>query len=509
MKILNASKTRGADNYTIKYEPISSTDLMERAGNLCFKKIIKLYPKIKKTTVFVGPGNNGGDGLVIARLLSQKKIKVSVVILNFNDNFSDDFKVNFERLKKQNKSKIKFIKNISELPKISKDNLIIDAIFGSGLSRILKGFVAEVVNKINESKANIISIDIPSGLFGEENTQEEKTVVNAKHTLTFQYPSLSFMFPENEKYVGKFYILNIGIHEDFINKTDTPYYYIQKKDIKLNKRNKFSHKGTYGHSMIFAGSYGKAGAAVLCVKAAQRAGAGLVSATVPECNYEILQISSPETMLHINKSKLYISELPDLYKFNAVAIGPGIGFNDETKQLLKDLISTYKNPIVFDADAITILSENKSWLKDIPSNSIFTPHPKEFERLVGKSKNNFERLQKQIDFAKKHCVNVLLKGANTSVVTPKGKVFFNSTGNPGMATAGSGDVLTGIIVSLLSQNYCPKNAAIIGAYIHGVSGDIAEKKIGQSALIASDIINNLGLAFQKTLTTLLQDHYIL
>lgn len=497
MKIFSANITREADNYTIKHEPISSVDLMERAAKLCFNKILELYSDVKDMIVFAGPGNNGGDGLVIARLSAERNIKVKLVILHFTDNFSLDFKVNLNRLKEQNKVEVLRLKEISDFPNILYGAVIVDTIFGSGLTRVLKGFPEEVVKKINETDNQVVAVDIPSGLFGEENVESDKTVVKATHTITFEYPSLSFLFPENEAYIGQFHVVDIGIYKDFIIQTESHYYYIQKEDIKLKKRNKFSHKGIYGHALIIAGSYGKAGASVLAVKAAQRTGAGLVTAAVPKYNYQILQTSSPETMLSIDTSEEFLSILPDLKSYNSVAIGPGIGFNNLTKELLHQLIKIYNKPIVFDADAITILSENKDWLKDVPKNSIFTPHPKEFERLIGKSKNNYERLQMQIDFAVKYHVYVLLKGAHSSVATPEGNVYFNSTGNPGMATGGSGDVLTGIIASFLAQNYSPINAVIFGTYIHGLTGDIAAENLGQNALIASDIIDYLPEAFKS------------
>lgn len=491
MKIFTSDLTREADNFTIKNEPVSSVNLMERAANRATDKILKLYFAGINFAIFIGPGNNGGDGLVIARLLAEKGLNVNVYFVKFTEKVSDDFKVNYERLLKVNDVTIFELDNIKKFPKLKKEEIIIDAIFGSGLTRVLKGFPEEVVKKINETENEVVAIDSPSGLFGENNPTGKRTVVIANHTLSFQYPSVSFMFAENEKYVGEFHIIDIGIHKDFIKKTDTQYYFTQKEDIKICKRKKFSHKGNYGHALLLAGSYGKTGACILASKATHRTGVGLLTAAVPVSNYEILQIASPETMLQIDSSEKYLSQLPDLKMYNAVGIGPGIGFAEKTKLMLKELIETFKKPIVFDADAITILSENKNWLNKIPENSIFTPHPKEFERLAGKSKNNFEEMQKQIELSKKYKIFVVLKGANTSVTNPEGKIFFNSTGNPGMATGGSGDVLTGIILSLLSQKYSSQDAAIYGVYIHGLAGDYAAEKKGQYALIASDIIDNL------------------
>ncbi len=497
MKIFTSGLTKQADNFTIENEPISSLNLMERAAGRATDKILKLYFNRINFTIFVGPGNNGGDGLVIARLLAVKGLNVSVYFVKFTDRMSDDFKANFERLKKVNEVSVFIFDAIEKFPEIKKNTLIIDAIFGSGLTRLLKGFPEEVVKRINELENDVVAIDSPSGLFGENNPAGERTVVKANHTLTFQYPSLSFLFPENEEYVGEFHVIDIGIHKNFIKQTDTPYYYVQKEDIRLRKRNKFSHKGNYGHALLIAGSYGKAGAQILAAKAAHRTGVGLLTAVVPVLNYQILQIASPETMLYIDDNKKNISDFSNLRKFNAIAIGPGIGFENETKTMLKKLIENCSKPIVFDADAITILSENIDWLNNVPEGSIFTPHPKEFERLVGKSKNNYEEMQKQTEFAKKYSIFLVLKGANTAIATPDGKIYFNSTGNPGMATGGSGDVLTGIIVSLVSQNYTPFEAAVFGVYIHGLAGDFAAEQKGQYPLIASDIVRYLPDALKS------------
>ncbi len=497
MKVFPAKLTREADNYTIANEPISSLNLMERAAGRATDKILKLYYGSFNFAVFVGPGNNGGDGLVIARLLAQKNLNVTVYFVKFTDKLSEDFKANYKRLKEVPDVAFIEIDTPEKFPNLKKGTVIIDAVFGSGLTRVLNGLPEEVVKKINHSDNDVVAIDSPSGLFAEENPAEERTVVKATHTLSFQHPKLSFFFAENEGYVGEFHIIDIGIHKDFIKNTDTPYYYVQKEDVKIRKRKKISHKGNYGHALLISGSYGKAGANILSAKAAHRTGAGLLTSLVPVCNYQILQVATPETMLFIDDCEKNISQLPDLTKYNATGVGPGIGFDEETKQMLKKLIETYDKPIVFDADAITILSENKDWISKVPEGSIFTPHPKEFERLVGKSKNNFDEMQKQIAFSKKYKVYIVLKGANTSVSTPEGKVYFNSTGNPGMATGGSGDVLTGIILSLFSQSYTPREAAIYGVFIHGLAGDFAAEKKGQYPLIASDIIDFLPEALKS------------
>jgi hydroxyethylthiazole kinase-like uncharacterized protein yjeF len=353
MKIFLSAQSKQADEYTIKNEPVGSVDLMERAANGAYRKLMELYPEANRFVVFVGTGNNGGDGLVIARLLAETGKNVRVCIVRISNRVTDDFLININRLKEQNKTCICEITTESDFPNILPEEIIIDALFGTGLSGKLNGFAANIVKQINQAGSEIVSIDIPSGLFGEENENGNYAVINANHTLTFQYPKLAFMFPENEKFIGIFHIIDIGIHKEYVKNTTTPFYYILHNDIVLKKRKKFSHKGNFGHALIFASSFGKAGACVLAAKAAHRVGAGLISAAVPLCNYQILQVSSPETMLKIDKNEKFLSYLPDLIEFNAVAIGPGIGFHEETNALVKNLILNYKKPIVFDADALT------------------------------------------------------------------------------------------------------------------------------------------------------------
>lgn len=499
MKILLSNQIKQLDAYTIENEPISSINLMERAATACTNWIIENFGVENKFKIFVGPGNNGGDGLAIARMLAEKKYLVQVFIIKITDKFSNDFSVNYKRLLKQGKSKIFTIDENDDLPIINKDDIVIDGLFGSGLSRSLSGFPAKVVNYLNKCDAAIIAIDIPSGLFGEDNSKNNYAhIIKAAYTLTFQFPNLSFFFPENEHYVGKWEVLPIGLHKEFIEKLATDYFIVTKDYVhsKLIKRKKFAHKGNFGHALLLSGSYGKMGAAVLASKACLRTGVGLITAHIPKKGYHIIQTAVPEAMISIDKSDTIYSDIPEIENYNAIGIGPGIGLDNITQSALKSLIEKAEVPIVFDADAINIFAENKDWLDKIPANSIFTPHPKEFERLAGKSSDNYSRNLMQIKFAKKYNVYVVLKGAYTAIACPDGKCYFNSTGNPGMATAGSGDVLTGIILSFLAQKYSSKDAAILGVYFHGLAGDIAAEKIGEQALIAGDIIQFMGAAFE-------------
>ncbi|MCF6171999.1 MAG: NAD(P)H-hydrate dehydratase [Bacteroidales bacterium] len=500
MKILPIEEVRNADAYTIANEPIASIDLMERAASQIYKWIKKRVPKKHLIRVYAGLGNNGGDGLVVARLLSNKGYQVEVNVIRYSDTSSEDFQVNFGRLKEGNSIAIRNVKELKNLSGINPDDVLVDAIFGSGLTRPVKGFIADVIAHINNSPAMRIAIDVPSGLFSDSTSKNNGgAIVHADYTLSFQFPKLAFLFPENDVFVGNWQLLDIGLHPDFINEVETQNFFMGKRDIKpiLKKRGRYAHKGSFGHALLIAGCYGKMGAAILASRACLRSGVGLLHSHIPKAGYQIMQTATPETMLSIDRYDNYFSEVPKLGLYTAIGIGPGLGMEKQSQMALKLLIQEYPNPIVFDADALNILSENKTWLAFLPKGSILTPHPKEFERLATKWSNDFERLEMQRDFAFKYGVYVVLKGAHTSICFPDGNCYFNSTGNPGMATAGSGDVLTGLITGLLAQGYSPGQASVLGVYLHGLAGDIAAKKHGMEALLAGDLIEQIGKAFRK------------
>ena len=498
MKILNSSQIRQSDAYTIEHEPISSIDLMERAAGKCFEWIKNKIEKTSKIKVICGLGNNGGDGLVIARLLLKAGYDTDVIILRHTDKSSEDFKINEERLKKLKKKNIVEVKEISEFPLLKDDDVIIDAIFGSGLTKPIEGMVSEVVEKINKCRGYVLSIDLPSGLFSEDNSLNNyKAIINADMTLTFQVPKLSFLLPENYKYIGEWTLIDIGLDRAFIESLDSQYYFVEENDIRqmLKPRSKFSHKGNFGHALLISGSYGKIGASILAARACLRSGVGLITAHIPKVGYEIIQKAVPEAMVSLDESEEFISSLPDTTKYNSIAIGPGIDIKEETQKLLKLLIQNSSIPLIIDADALNILSENKTWLLFLPKGCILTPHPKEFERLAGKPENDIHRLQLQKEFSVKFGVYIIYKGAYSTISTPDGKYFFNSTGNPGMSTGGSGDVLTGILLGLKACGYSSLETCILGTYLHGLAGDNAKEKIGEESLIASDIIDSLSDAF--------------
>jgi hydroxyethylthiazole kinase-like uncharacterized protein yjeF len=500
MKILSVDKIREADIFTIQNEPITPIDLMERAANACFYWLISNIPDHKKIKVICGTGNNGGDGLAVARLMALKGYSIEVFLLGTPDKLSPDCRINYERLTEITSVGCRIITEKGSLPDFHPtDDIVIDALFGSGLSRPVTGFLAGVIRQINDLHSITISIDVPSGLFCDETlaTSVDPAIVHADHTLTFSPPKLAFFFPENDRFVGNWHLLDIGIMQDFIEHTESHYHYITRSDCKkiLKKRNKFSHKGTYGHAYLICGSKGKMGAAVLAAKACLRSGPGLVTVHIPRSGNSILQTAVPEAMLSLDTDEDIFSGISDLSAYSSVAIGPGIGQADATGRTLKLMIQNSTIPIIIDADAINILGENKTWIPFIPKGSIFTPHPKEFERLAGKSSNDFERNKIQREFSIKHGVYVVLKGANTAITTPEGNCYFNTTGNPGMATGGSGDVLTGILAGIKAQGYSSLETCLLGVYLHGLAGDLAAEKIGQEALIAGDIIQHLGNSF--------------
>ena len=510
MKILPVEKIREADAFTIENEPIASIDLMERAASKVYEWFMKRC-KTKEVSVkiFCGIGNNGGDGLALARMLFFTGIIPQVFVVRFSDKMSRDCEMNFNRLKEETETPMYDIFSEDDFPLINDKDIVVDAIFGSGLNRNIEGFAAELIKYLNDNNAIRIAIDIPSGLFADGGQQSmfiahssqliAHSIFKADYTLSFQFPKLAFMFPENDAFVGRWEVLDIGLHKDFIDNVETLNFYTTEDMAMpiLRKRTKFSHKGTYGHALLVAGSTGKTGAALLASEACLRTGVGLLTAHLPKDALLPMQIYLPEAMTSIDKSETHCTEIDDIIPYTAIGVGPGIGKNTETATLLKKIIQEATQPLVLDADALNIISENPTWLSFLPDNTILTPHPKEFERLFGKTNNSYERLELQRKMSVIHNIIIVLKGAHTAITFPNGTCFFNSTGNPGMATAGSGDVLTGMILSLLAQRYTPQEAALLGVYLHGKAGDDAANEIGENSMIARDIIGNLKLTINN------------
>jgi NAD(P)H-hydrate epimerase len=499
LKIFPVERIREADAYTIAHEPISSLHLMERAAIACFRWIEKMADTDRQFKIVCGTGNNGGDGLVIARLLHGRGYKVELYIVRYSKEVSADFEANFDRLADMPGLIINEVYEQEPEIELGEDDIIIDAILGSGLSRPLSGLLARVVEQINRSNALIIAIDMPSGLFADKPVNPQSPIVRADYTLTFQFPKTALLVPENEGFTGKWMLLDIGLHEDFIDDVDCEKMLIEKQDcISLHrKRSKFAHKGNFGHALLIAGKTGSFGAAILSSGACLRSGVGLLTAHVPGDGFLIMQSAVPEAMVSIDPGDRCFSTLPKLDAYNAIGVGPGLGLATETQAALKLLIQQASHPLVLDADALNILAENKTWLAFLPPGTILTPHQKEFERLTSKTENHFDRLELLRAFAIRFKLNVILKGAYSALATPEGNLYFNPTGNPGMATGGSGDVLTGIILGLLSSGYPARAACILGMWVHGKAGDIAARRLGYEALLAGDIVDNLGEAFKK------------
>lgn len=494
MKILTAESIRLADEFTIKNKPISSIELMEKAASSCTDWIFQNCKYHKIFAVFCGNGNNGGDGFAIARMLYLKGFDVRVFVDQSNEKFSEDAEINYKRLKEFSGISIHDFKDIDSV-QFDHETIIIDAFFGTGLSRKLDGIYEDLIEKLNDFKQIKISIDVPSGLFSDKILEENQTVFKADYTLSFQFWKRSFLHPETGKFVGKVVILDIDLSEKFIEKHATDYYVIDDEMIAeiFQPRNNFAHKGTYGKSIIVGGSYGKIGAAVLATKSALKIGSGLTFVLAPTCGYEILQTTCPEAMF-ISAGEKLIEEI-EIKENTVYGIGPGLGTDSLTEKALLKFLEQSSTPLLLDADALNNIAKNKNSINLIPKNSIITPHPKEFERLFGSTENSFERLELGRTKAKELQIFIVLKDHHTQVITPEGNVFYNITGNSGLAKGGSGDVLTGIITSLLAQNYSSENACVLGVWLHGKAADFAAQKFSKEAMLPTDVIDELGNVF--------------
>lgn len=502
MKIFNSAQIRELDKYTIEHEPIASLDLMERAAKAIAQTIMQRWTKSSPFVVFAGPGNNGGDALAVARLLAEDGYIVSVYLFNIHNHLSNDCAKNKQRL-----IDCKRIKNFNEVivnfepPRLDNNTVVIDGLFGSGLNKPLAGGFASLVKYINQCKCKVVSIDLPSGLMTEDNTYNiRQNIVRADLTLTIQQLKLSMLMADCQQYLGEVRVLDIRLSPDCIAATETPYTILEENDIRcrLRHRNAFAHKGNMGTALVIAGSYGMAGAAILTTKACLRAGVGKVIVHTPKRNCNILQTSIPEAVLQIDKEETIFSEPVDTEDYEAVAMGPGLGQNETSAIALIAQIRRTQCPMVIDADALNILGVHRAWMQQLPEGIVMTPHVAEFDRLDGAMANGcYDRLTKAIALAESLHGYILLKGHYSVLCTPDGKAYFNPTGNAGMATAGSGDVLTGIITGLLAQGYNQKDASLVGMYLHGLAGDLAARDLGQECLIASDLIKYLPKAFAR------------
>jgi len=502
MKIFTSAQIHELDNYTIEHEPIKSIDLMERAAKTLTEAIVERWAVSVPIVVFAGPGNNGGDALAVARMLTERGYQVKTFLFNISGRLSADCAENKRRLSEVKKAKNLFTEVTLEFdpPQLERGMLVVDGLFGSGLNKPLSGGFASLVKYINASHAEVVSIDMPSGLMTEDNTYNVRTnIVRADLTLTLGQKKLAMLFAENQQYIGELRVLDIRLSREGIKKIDSQYTMLEEDDVRqlLLPRDPFAHKGTMGNALVIAGSYGMAGAAILATEACLRSGVGKVTCHLPRKNVTIMQTAVPEAVLQIDREETTFSEAVDTEDFQAVGIGPGLGQTEQTAVAIISQIRRTQCPLVCDADAINVLSTHRAWMQQLPKDIIMTPHPKEFDRLEGHSADSFERLSKARDLAQRLQAYVILKGHRSALCCPDGHIVFNNTGNAGMATGGSGDVLTGILTGLLARGYNRYEACVVGMYLHGLAGDIAARELGEESLIARDLIRYLPKAFLR------------
>ncbi|MFM7218232.1 MAG: NAD(P)H-hydrate dehydratase [Bacteroidota bacterium] len=497
-RILTAAQFREVDRHAIVHEPISSIDLMERAAKACVHWIrSNVLPGIQ-FRIFCGPGNNGGDGAAIARLLASSGYEV--VCYSFGDikKWSEDRRINDDRLLAAQQVLSEHIHDLDHLPSTGHGEVWIDALFGTGLTRPLEDSYAEIVIRMNQSGARLIAIDLPSGLMADDVPQPDSIIVKADETLTFHAPKLTFFLTESGPFVGQWHVLDIGLDHAFTSTLTTDYLVPDWSDFaaRFLPRKRFTHKGTYGHGLLVAGSRGKYGAAILSARGALRSGIGLLSIQAPRSAEIIIQSSVPEAMYVADSgSDSLAGPVTDLSGYKAVGIGPGCGTDPATVRFIRTLINDCTLPMVVDADGINALAGTFSSSDGIPSGTILTPHPKEFERITRPVKNDLERLKLLQLFARTHQVIVVLKGAYTRIALPDGKILFNTTGNAGLARGGSGDLLTGIILAFLAQGYNQEDAAMLGVFVHGAAADKVATRTSMQSLSLDEVIHALPEVF--------------
>lgn len=501
MKIIPTSDIKQIDAYTIEHESIASIDLMERAAEGLTERFCHRFDDTETPVIlFAGPGNNGGDALAMARLLAGRGYRPEVYLFNPKGSLSPDCQANRDRLADTPGAELHEISTQFIPPKLTDRHVVVDGLFGSGLNKPLSGGFAAVVKYINASPATVVAIDIPSGLMGEDNGfNVPEHIVKAHLTLSLQLPKLSFLLADNEPYVGEWELVDIGLSREAIAQADTPYRLTEPADVAdvLKERSRFAHKGNFGRALLIAGSQGMAGASILAARACLRSGVGLLTVRVPQCNNVVVQTAVPEAMTLPDFGATCFCEAVDTDPYQAVAIGPGLGQSEETERALLEQIALADGPMVLDADALNLLGRHRDRLAKLPAGCILTPHPGEMDRLAGVSRNCYERLEKARELARHLRVCIVLKGAFTAVISPTGEVSFNPTGNPGMATGGTGDVLTGILLALLAQGYDSLQAARLGVYLHGLAGDLAARHLGQISLTAGDVVECLPEAFKE------------
>ena len=494
-KIFCTSQLAQLDEYAIEKDGVTSLELMEGAAVVFTRKLLEFFPKARFFAVVAGPGNNGGDGFACARFLMDAGKNVKVYDVTPGKDGSVARETCRQRYLEAG-GRIVEVRRAGEL-RLEEGQVVVDALFGAGLNRPVKGVYAEVVETMNESGLPIVALDMPSGLMGEDNSRNDRTaIVKADYTYTFQFMKLAFLLPENAEYVGELHVLDINLQTGDI---EPDWYCTTLETVQelLPESNRFAHKGMNGRGLLIAGSRGMMGAAVLGAKAAVRSGVGVLHCHVPKGCGDIMQVAVPEAILEEDESECCFSALKEMERWNAIAVGPGIGQRDETVEGLRALLQHWKGRLVLDADALNILATHKDLLECVPEDSILTPHIGEFERLTGKSENDFERLNKLLIFAKQYRVNVVLKGAYSAVATADGELYFNMSGNPGMAKGGCGDVLTGVLLALAANGIKMKEVARIGVFAHGLAGDLLAERVGMRGISSGLLAEEMGAAWSE------------
>ncbi len=492
LKLLTAAQTREADNFTIKNEPIQPAELMERAASAFTRIFVDKFPDRKKSIlIFCGKGNNGGDGLVISRLLFDEGYhQIQTFIADFSEESSQDFDLNLERLQEKDAS-IFYLKQATDIEFLEADFLI-DALLGSGLNKALEGEWRSLIKKINQFPGYKIAVDIPTGMPCEGELFDD-VIVKSDFTITFQRPKLNFLLPISSTYIKEWKVANIGLDENFIQSTSSSFYWLWKGGVQrfIKARQPFEHKGLLGHALIVAGSDDTMGAALIAAEACVKCGAGLTTAMIPHSGLQSLNTRLPEAMF--TQREQY--ETLDWEKYKTIGIGPGLGTGDESLSLLKSVLKNFKKPMVIDADAINLFGENKELIKLVPENSVFTPHMKEFDRLFGTHDSWWKRIETALKKSVELKVYIVLKNRYTMIFTPEGVCYFNSSGSPAMASGGMGDALTGMITSMLSQGYPVERAVQLAVFTHGLVGEQLAQKM--YVVPASVLIKQLPYALRE------------
>lgn len=505
MKLALNDEMREIDRVTIEKFGIPGVVLMENAGNAVVDEIKKLDKKVESVLILCGTGNNGGDGFVIARHLHNANINIRLFIVGQPKDISGDAELNLQVLRKLD-IQIDNVNDQGGLMKLEKlipmQDVVVDAIFGTGLVDEVQGIQAGVIDVVNRLSEFTVSVDVPSGISGDTG-KVMGCAVRAHKTVTFALPKIGNIMYPGADYNGELIIRQIGLPKKSMNEVGMKHHIITRDRILklLPERPQNSHKGTYGKANVIAGSSGMTGAAILTCKAALRSGLGLLKLYIPESLNLLITTSVPEVVtiplnemrrgvININQIARIIDDASDV---DVVAIGPGCGTASEMSELVRQMIEAAECPMVIDADGLNVLAKNVSWLNNKKSEIVLTPHPGEMARLTGLSLDEITEnpIDVATEFAMKHDVILVLKGSRTIIATPEGQVFVNLTGNSGMATAGSGDVLTGIITGFIAQGMNPKDAAILSVYIHGRAGDIMAGRKGEFGLLAGDIVSGL------------------